>query len=146
MRTKRDHCWQAQNPWVEVNGPAGGRGMCEGWSLEIGMAFGGSVVRRDIGRERRTWIASINSTGLGEFLERGITMRRAEELDELRVPIIQWNMSPASIGRGNGKKASGLDGLNSSDAAVFSVSTFPNFLSGSILERTEEVAKRDLIL
>src|ERR1700741_3200711 len=24
-----------------------GRGMCEGWSLEIGMAFHGSVVRRD---------------------------------------------------------------------------------------------------
>jgi hypothetical protein len=24
-----------------------GRGMCEGWSLEIGMAFRGSVVRRD---------------------------------------------------------------------------------------------------
>jgi TolB-like protein/Tfp pilus assembly protein PilF len=30
--------------------------MCEGWSLEIGMAFRGSVVRRDLGREQTTWI------------------------------------------------------------------------------------------
>jgi hypothetical protein len=46
------------------------------------MAFRGSVVRRDIGREQTTWIASINSTGLGEFLEREIAMRRVEELVE----------------------------------------------------------------
>jgi len=44
--------------------------MCEGYSLEIGMAFRGSVVRREIGQQPPTWIASINSTGLGEFLER----------------------------------------------------------------------------
>ena len=49
-----------------------GRGMCEGWSLEIGMAFRGSVVRRETNGEPTTWIASINSTGLGEFLEREI--------------------------------------------------------------------------
>jgi hypothetical protein len=51
--------------------------MCEGWSLEIGMAFRGSVVRRD--GKPTTWIAAINSTGLGEFLEREIAMRRVEE-------------------------------------------------------------------
>jgi hypothetical protein len=39
----------------------------------------GSIVRRDISREETTWIASINSTGLGEFLEREIAMRRVEE-------------------------------------------------------------------
>jgi hypothetical protein len=38
------------------------------------MAFRGSVVRRDIGGKPTTWIASINSTGLGEFLEREIAM------------------------------------------------------------------------
>jgi len=59
-----------------------GRGMCDGWSLEIGMAFRGSVVRRNMSREGTTWIASINSTGLGEFLEREIAMRRVEELVE----------------------------------------------------------------
>jgi len=56
--------------------------MCEDWSLEIGMAFRGSVARRDIGRQPTTWIASINSSGLGEFLEREIAMRRVEELAE----------------------------------------------------------------
>jgi SOS response associated peptidase (SRAP) len=67
-----------------------GRGTCEGWSLEIGVAFRGSVVRRDITREQTTWIASINSTDLGEFLEREIAMRRVEELVEssMRLPVI----------------------------------------------------------
>src|SRR5215472_19243519 len=54
-----------------------GRGMCEGWSLEIGMALHGSVVRRDRSGEPPIWIASINSTGLGEFLEREIAMLAA---------------------------------------------------------------------
>ena len=57
-------------------GEAGG----EGWSLEIGIAFRGSVVRRDTSGQPTTWIASINSTGLGEFLEREIAMRRVETL------------------------------------------------------------------
>jgi hypothetical protein len=52
-----------------------GRGICEGWSLEIGMAFRGSVV----GSEQTTWIASINSTGLGEFLEQEIAMRESKD-------------------------------------------------------------------
>ena len=71
-----------------------GRGMCEGWSLEIGMAFRGSVVRRDIGREQTTWIASINSTGLGEFLEREIAMRRVEELVESSLELVlhDWEL------------------------------------------------------
>jgi hypothetical protein len=56
-----------------------GRGICEGWSLEIGMAFRGSVVRRDLGSEQTTWIASINSTGLGEFLEQEIAMRESKD-------------------------------------------------------------------
>jgi hypothetical protein len=59
-----------------------GRGMCEGWSLEIGIAFYGSVVRRDRSGAQATWIASINSTALGEFLEREIAMHRVEELVE----------------------------------------------------------------
>jgi hypothetical protein len=57
-----------------------GRGMCEGWSLEIGMAFRGSAVRRETYGEPPIWIASLNSTGLGEFLEREIAMHRVEEL------------------------------------------------------------------
>jgi hypothetical protein len=42
--------------------------MCEGWSLEIGMAFRGSAVRRGTGGEPPIWIAAVNSTRLGEFL------------------------------------------------------------------------------
>src|SRR5439155_9932117 len=57
-----------------------GRGMCEGWSLEIGTAFHGSVVRQDRRGEPSTWNVSINSTALGQFLEREIAMHRVEEL------------------------------------------------------------------
>ena len=78
-----------------------GRGMCEGWSLEIGVAFRGSVVRRDIGRERTTWIASVNSTGLGEFLEREMAMRRVEELAEssMMLALHDWELYQAAKGK-----------------------------------------------
>ena len=71
-----------------------GRGMCEGWSLEIGMAFRGSVVRRDTRGERTTWTASINSTALGEFLERDIAMRRVEEVVECSMLLVRhdWEL------------------------------------------------------
>ena len=46
--------------------------------LELG-PLNGAVVRRETG-EPPIWIASINSTALGEFLERDIAMRRVEEL------------------------------------------------------------------
>jgi hypothetical protein len=75
--------------------------MCEGWSLEIGMAFRGSVVRRDISREQTTWIASLNSTGLGEFLEREIAMCRVEELVESskRLVLHDWELYQAAKGK-----------------------------------------------
>jgi hypothetical protein len=92
---------QAQNPMGRGQWTRWGRGMCEGWSLEIGMAFRGSVVRRDIGRERTTWIASINSTGLGEFLEREIAMRRVEELVESSIELVlhDWKLYQAAKGK-----------------------------------------------
>ena len=70
-----------------------GRGMCEGWSLEIGMAFHGSVVRGNRGEPRR-WIASINSSALGEFLERETAMNRVEELVEASMVLVQhdWEL------------------------------------------------------
>ena len=75
--------------------------MCEGWSLEIGMAFRGSVVRREIGDKPTTWIASINSTGLGEFLEREIAMRRVEELVESSMGLVlhDWDLYQAAKAR-----------------------------------------------
>ena len=36
--------------------------MCEGWSLEIGTAFRGSVVRQDRIETAPTWLASVNAT------------------------------------------------------------------------------------
>ena len=68
--------------------------MCEGWSLEIGIAFRGSVVRRETNDQPTTWIASINSTGLGEFLEREIAMRRVEELIESGMMLVlhDWEL------------------------------------------------------
>jgi hypothetical protein len=41
------------------------RGMCEGCSLEIGMAFYGRAVRRERSSDPPTWAASMNSTALG---------------------------------------------------------------------------------
>jgi hypothetical protein len=68
--------------------------MCEGWSLEIGMAFHGSVVRRNTGDEPTTWMASVNSTGLGEFLQREIAMRRVEELigSSMLLVLHDWDL------------------------------------------------------
>jgi hypothetical protein len=72
--------------------------MCEGWSLEIGLAFHGSVVRQDTGGKPATWIASINSTGLGEFLEREIAMHRVEELVESSMVLVlhDWDLYQAA--------------------------------------------------
>ena len=78
-----------------------GRGMCEGWSLEIGVAFCGSVVRRNRSGTPPIWIASINSTGLGEFLEREIAMRRVEELVESSMVLVlhDWELYQAAKGK-----------------------------------------------
>ena len=75
-----------------------GRGMCEGWSLEIGMAFRGSVVCRETRGEPTRWIASINSTALGESLEREIAMRRVEELVESSMGLVlhDWELYRAT--------------------------------------------------
>jgi hypothetical protein len=72
--------------------------MCEGWSLEIGMAFYGSVVRRDRSGEPPIWIAPINSTGLGEFLELEIAMHRVEELIEASMMLVlhDWELCRAA--------------------------------------------------
>jgi hypothetical protein len=58
----------------------------------------GSVVRRDFSREQTKWIASINSAGLGEFLEREIAMRRVEELVEssMALALHDWELYQAA--------------------------------------------------
>jgi hypothetical protein len=68
------------------------------WSLEIGMAFRGSAVRRETYGEPPIWIASLNSTGLGEFLEREIAMHRVEELVESSMLLVlhDWELYQAA--------------------------------------------------
>jgi len=77
-----------------------GRGSCEGWSLEIGMAFHGSVVRRDSSGPP-TSITSIKSTALGEFLEREIAMRRVDEFVEpsMELALHDWELYRAAKGK-----------------------------------------------
>jgi hypothetical protein len=75
-----------------------GRGQWTRWgrgrSLEIGVALHGSVVRRDPVCEPARWTASINSSALGEFLEREIAMRRVEELVEasMMLALHDWEL------------------------------------------------------
>ena len=54
----------------------------------------GSVVRLDRSGEPAKWIASINSSALGEFLEREIAMRRVEELVEASMVLVlrDWEL------------------------------------------------------
>lgn len=52
--------------------------MCEGWSLEIGTAFRGAVVRQDRIDQPPTWLASVNAAFLGEYADRESAMARVE--------------------------------------------------------------------
>jgi len=49
---------------------------------------------RDTRGEPTTWTASINSTALGEFLEREIAMRRVEEIVECSMLLVlhDWEL------------------------------------------------------
>lgn len=71
-----------------------GRGICEGYSLEIGAALCGSVVKRETKGLPTTWIASVNATALGEYLDRAEAMRRVEEwLDaNMRLATEDWEL------------------------------------------------------
>jgi hypothetical protein len=56
------------------------------------------VVRRDRSGEPARWIASINSSALGEFLEREIAMHRVEELVEASMVLVlhDWDLYRAA--------------------------------------------------
>jgi hypothetical protein len=62
-----------------------GRGSCEGWSLEIGWALRGQVVRRTDGR----WKASLNATELETWKTRAEAMRVVEQRITREVKAIQ---------------------------------------------------------
>lgn len=75
-----------------------GRGSCEGWSLEIGRAFRGSVVKRQIVDEPPTWEASVNTTALGRSLSRDDAKKRVEECIESDMQLVlrDWQLYEAA--------------------------------------------------
>ena len=84
--------------WVEANGPAGVAACAKAGRSKSGVAFHGSVVRRNPRAEPTNWMASVNSTGLGEFPQREIAMRRVEELIESSMLLVlhDWEVYRAT--------------------------------------------------
>jgi len=80
-----------------------GRGACEGWSLEIGIAFRGTVVRQDRIREPPTWLATINTTYVGEYPDRALAMSHVEDSIRHHMALVlhDWGLYQA------GRKATG---------------------------------------
>ena len=80
--------------WVEVNGPAGVAACARAGRSKSAWLFAASGTPP-------IWIASINSTGLGEFLEREIAMRRVEELVESSMVLVlhDWELYQAAKGK-----------------------------------------------
>jgi hypothetical protein len=78
--------------------------MCEGWSLEIGMAFCGSVVRSDTPGMPTAWIASINTRAVGEYLAREIAMRQVEERleSDMQLVLHDWELYRAAKAKRHG--------------------------------------------
>jgi hypothetical protein len=78
--------------------------MCEGWSLEIGTAFIGSVVRYDPPGVPTVWIASINARAVGEYLARDIAMRQVEERIESDMQLVlhDWELYRAAKAKRHG--------------------------------------------
>lgn len=75
-----------------------GRGMCEGWSLEIGTAYRGAVVRQDrIGDKPPTWLASVNAAFLGEYVDRETAMARVEAdiANNMKMVLHDWELYQA---------------------------------------------------
>ncbi len=68
-----------------------GRGACEGWGLELGLAFRGAVVRQDKINGPSTWLASVNASYLGEYLDRETAMARVEEAIEHAMALVLYD-------------------------------------------------------
>ena len=80
-----------------------GPGMCEGYSLEIGEAFRESVVGSSTVGLPTIWIASVNATALGEYLEREEAMRRVEKQIESNMSLVlhDWGLHQAAKAQRN---------------------------------------------
>lgn len=81
-----------------------GRGMCEGWSLEIGAAFRGSVVRQERTDHPTTWLASVNAGYLGEYFDQATAMARVEDVIEhnMKAALEDWQLYRTTKGNAAG--------------------------------------------
>jgi hypothetical protein len=72
--------------------------MCEGWSLEIGNAFRGAVVRQDKFDRPPMWLASVNAAYLGEYLQRDAAMNRVQVEIESNMEMVfhDWALYQAA--------------------------------------------------
>jgi len=88
--------------WVEVNRAAGVGAVARAGRSKSAWRFTGSAVRRDSSGPP-TWITSINSTALGEFLEREIAIRRVDEFVEssTELALHDWELYRAAKGSDN---------------------------------------------
>ena len=79
-----------------------GRNGCEGWSLDIGLAFRGSVVKRQTVDQPTVWQASVNTTHLGDYADRDAAMKRVEETIEwdMRTVLKRWEAYRAAKASG----------------------------------------------
>ncbi len=80
--------------WVEVNGPAGVAACVRAGRSKSASRFTAPWFVETVAVNRPIWTASINSTGLGEFLEREIAMHRVEELVEASMVLVlhDWEL------------------------------------------------------
>ncbi len=77
--------------------------MCEGWSLEIGTAYRGAVVRQDRISEPPTWLASVNAAFLGEHLDRSGAIARVEANIESHMEMVLHDWGLYRAGKGERK-------------------------------------------
>ena len=78
-----------------------GPGMCEGWSLEIGLALRGGVVRQERIDQPPTWLASVNAGFLGEYPDRSAAMARVEAdiAHHMELVLHDWELYRAGKGK-----------------------------------------------
>jgi hypothetical protein len=77
--------------------------MCEGWSLEIGTAYRGTVVRQERANHPISWLASVNAGYLGEFFDRMTAMARVEDTIEhhMKTVLEDWELYRTIKGKGS---------------------------------------------
>jgi hypothetical protein len=74
--------------------------MCEGRSLEVGTAFRGAVVRQERIDQPVMWLASLNASYRGEYLDRAAATARVEQNIEQAMELFLRDWGAVSDGEG----------------------------------------------